>query len=282
MHNIKGIDYDKMRRRVMKKVGEAVAKLYDFAPVTASVSEEEVPSIFKVVATFSTIGSSVNKESLFHALATATGHKASPIENSFRQIPGTNAYVGFVSKNGEVRPYETAAVEKMKVMASNLLMDDEDHSLWEVRSNDTAKFLVRHQEDDLNDLLALASVKITNRDFNVPVLSSLGFADARVNECAVYVNPNTVSVGYGMVVASEDNSIRVVDLETKETASINNDFIVELASFSLDEIKGQFKEVAAPEAESVLGMEEYWKQVLGYDAAYWAEFKKILDSRATV
>ncbi len=276
-----GIDFEKMHRRVMSKVGKSVAKLHDFSPVVAS-AEDESPRVFKVVATFANLVHDADRTSMYTALAAATGNKASPIEGSFRPVPGTRAFVGFVSKNGEVRPYETAAVASMKVMASNLLMDEKDHSLWEVRSNDDAKYLVRHQEDDLSDLLALASVRIDNRELDIPVIASLGYSDAREQDCVVYVNPTTVEVSHGMVVASTGDSVKIVDITSKETLTIASDFVVEVASFNFDEMKGGFKEVAAPQEDTVLGMEDYWFKVFGQYPAYWAEFKKMLDSRATV
>ena len=274
-----GIDFQKMAARVKKATGaETFAKLHDFVPVTASV-DGVTPSVFKVVVTFS---KDADKQALHRAVAAATQNKVAPVEASFRPIPGTKAFVGFVARNAEVREYETAAVEGMKVMASNLLMDEKDHSLWEVRSNDDAKYLVRHQEDDLSDLLALASVRIDNRELDIPVIASLGYSDAREQDCVVYVNPTTVEVSHGMVVASTGDSVKLVDITSKETLTVAADFVVEVASFNFDEMKGGFKEVAAPQEDTVLGMEDYWFKVFGQYPAYWAEFKKMLNSRATV
>lgn len=274
-----GIDFTKMAARVKKATGaETFAKLHDFAPVTASV-EGVTPSVFKVVVSFS---KEADKQALYKAVAAATDNKVSPIEASFRPIPGTKAFVGFVARNAEVREYETASVEKMKVMASNLLMDEADKSLWEVRSNGDARFLTRHAEDDLSELVALASVRTDNRTFGIPVLSSLGTPEAVVNEAVVFVNPETASICHAIIIASCDDGIEAVDMDSLERVKVDPETVVEMASFDAKEVMEAFPEVASPENYNAPTMEAYYKQVFGYDAAYWAEFKKILDSRATI
>ena len=246
--------------------------------MTASV-DGVTPSVFKVVVTFS---KDADKQALHRAVAAATQNKVAPVEASFRPIPGTKAFVGFVARNAEVREYETAAVEGMKVMASNLLMDESDKSLWEVRSNGDAKFLTRHAEDDLNELVALASVRLDNRTFGVPVLSSLGTPEAVVNEAVVFVNPETACVQHAIIIAACDGEIEAVDMDSLERVKVNPETVVEMASFDAKEVVAAFPEIAAPENYNAPTMEAYYKQVFGYDAAYWAEFKKILDSRATI
>lgn len=277
-----GIDFNKMASRLRKTTGaETFAKLHDFSPVAASAMDPEGPaSLFKVVVTFS---KPADKQDLYRAVAAATNNRVAPVEASFRHIPGTSAYVGFVAHNSEVREYETASVEKMKVMASNLLMDEQDHSLWEVRSNGDAKFLTRHAEDDLSSLVSLASVRVDNRQFGVPVLSSLGVAAPVVNEAMVYVNPKTACVSHAIIIAEcEDGEIEAIDMDSLERVKVDPELVVEMASFNADEVMAEFPEVAAPDGYTAPTMEAYYKQVFGYDAAYWAEFKKILDSRATI
>lgn len=273
-----GIDYAKMKRRVTAKVGQAVAKLYDFEPVTASVKEGKA-EVFKVVATFSGFSETPAKKDLFNALASATDCKAAPIENSFRKIPSSNSYVGFMAKNYEVRVYEP---EGMRVLASNLLMDETDNSLWEVRSNDDAKFLVRQQEDDLSDLVALASVKVANRNLEVPVLSSLSTPVARENEVAAYVDEKTLEVSYGIILAANEEEAQIINMETKEVANVKAEYIIELASFDYKETQKEFSAVAVPEIETASSMEDYWFKVYGQFPEFWAEFKKILEDRAVV
>ncbi len=276
-----GIDYTKMAARVKRATGSTTfARLHDFAPIKTS---DEAATVFKVVATFTGANDS---QAMFHAIAAATDFKVAPIETSFRPIPGTEAYVGFVVANAEVREYTTETAGKMKVMASNLLMDEADHTLWEVRSNGSNKFLTRHAEDDLSELVALCNVRVDNRQLGIPVLSSLGLPAPVVQEAIVFVDAVTASVRHGIVIAAEgcegDCDIDVVDMESLERVKVDPELVVEMASFDSAEVLASFPEIAAPEGQSLPTMEAYYKQVFGYDAAYWTEFKKILDGRASI
>lgn len=275
-----GVDFDKMKRRLDQKLGASVAKIHDFEPVTAGLTKDAKPTLFKVIATFT---GSETKQDMYLAVAKAANNKLSPVEGSFRKIAGSNAHVGYVTANLEIKPYTSDELKHMKVMASNLLMDENDTSLWEVRSGkDSAKFLVRHQEDDLSGAIELSSVKYVNRDFSVPELSRLAVDAIQVNQAVVFVNPRTEEISSGMVVSSTDEFIVVADFNDKKKVTIPTDLVVEVASVDFDTIKENFVEVSAPQVFSESSMEDYYFKVYGYDQNYWEKFKAILESRATI
>jgi hypothetical protein len=168
--------------------------------VAASIVDYKLvtPSLARVVATFNTV--EATREALCASVGAAFGNNASPIEASWRKLDtyGNPAMVGFVSLNREVKAYTDEAAKGMKIMASNMLMDAADDSLWDVREDGAGgKLLCRQNDNGLKALMETARV----RQLRAPRLESVMSA-ADVGNFVAYVDPKSESVRYGYVLAT--------------------------------------------------------------------------------
>src|SRR5690606_20902696 len=117
------------------KVRTFTLNLQDYDMVT--------PSLAKVVVTLT--GNIPTKEEVRAEMAGLFKDLASPVLNSFREIENTGpirTIVGFVKTCAAVKDIDGKPVEGMRVVASNILMDEQDKSLWEIRNGATGKYLV--------------------------------------------------------------------------------------------------------------------------------------------
>ena len=285
-----------MAARVSKAAGGLVhAKLHDYQGFGATKKNPN-PNMYKVIISMSSI--QADKNQLTKAVAAVFDNLAAPIENSFRKIPnvhGHTYYVGFVARNREIKDYETASVEKMKVMAGNLLMDDEDQSLWEVRSNGDTKYLARHAGDNLEELVCMASMTTDNYAVAQPEFARLGVTAFQRGEFLAYVNPKTLEVSHGWVLADADTgeSLDVLEFDEEKNpgeldrVQVDPEMVVESAYVNVEQVD-ELKEFAATlkaqggAYDSPEAMKNFYEKVYGYDAAFWKEFKQILDNRSTI
>lgn len=185
------MDKSTIADRLIARVGSTTA---------ASITSFELvtPTLAKVVASFSSVDKGRNE--LLSAVAKATDHRAAPVEGSFRTVSsyGNPAMVGFVKLNRETRPYEESAASKMVALASNMLMDETDDSLWDVRTDGNGgKMLCRQQSDALQQLMETARI----RDSRAPKMTSI-LSSADTGNFVSYVDPDSEELRYGYVVAT--------------------------------------------------------------------------------
>jgi hypothetical protein len=287
-----------------------VANIHDFRALS--------PTIAKVVVTFNT--KDADQDTLREALAHVLDHRVVPIEGSFRWVHSFSlpAVVGFVRKNREIRPIEEANSKGMKALASNLLMDSVDESLWEVRSGSNGqKILVRQEMEDLSELLVTASI----RQHNAPKLSSIG-SDVSRGEFVSFVDPKLEISRIGYVLAVEGDNVEVMpyvsqeeqqdfdlvqdDVETDPATAPNEgeemrgegnkvaqrlyemeapvhvgqDFLTDAATLNGTDVQ---KTVAAPANPNVKEhMLDYYKKMFSYAPDYYEQIKQIIEGRAAM
>src|SRR5271167_4097532 len=139
------------------------------------------------------------KEELRASLLQKFDGLAAPVEDSFRIVKAGVA-VGFIRANKEIRVVSDKELRaSYKVMSSNIMMDDADKSLWEIREGKAGKFLARHGHEDLSELVN-ASV---HRRSDIPALRSLQIAKAASGEFVSFVSKSG-DMDHGFVVASND------------------------------------------------------------------------------
>lgn len=249
---------------------DVVAQLHDMKEVNKDLA--------KVIVSFSV--DSHDKDKNFLAVANLFDGMARPIEGSFRMIPSNQAYaaVGFVTKNTEVRSCTVASLQKYKVMAGNLLMDETDESLWELKTTGGSKYITRHSEETLGELVALASIKHHGELVKVGSLNQLVMASVQNGEYVVYVSPKSLEVKSGFVLASGD-SIEVLDVENDSLEEIDEDSVIESAYLKTSEIAA---EVSMPSQGSKSAMREYYKNLYSYAPDYFKKMSEIIDSNAAL
>ena len=234
---------------------------------TLNVNDYEMltPSLAKVVIT--TTGEAPSKSTIHQQMAKLFNGLASAVDDSFRMLTRSGdvkSIVGFVKANREVKPYEEQEVTaKMKVMASNLLMDQEDKSLWEVREGASGRYLCRQGQDELSELVHLA----TASKVGVPHVSQLAMASVLKNEIAAYVNVETEEVEHGFVIqANKTNTeFKILPFGSDTTIAVAGIQLVHVEHLDAeDQPKGM-------EMASGLGKEDsiaYYKKLYAYAPDY--------------
>lgn len=292
------LNMSKVIAKMSNSVGLVHASLVDSVKVT--------DNIHKVIVSFNT--EEATAEQKYLAIANLFDNNASPIEKSFRELSGTYkpTACGFICVNVESKPFtqEMASSGKYQTLAGNCMIDKEDESLWEVTSSGNNKYLVRKSQEDLSQLVSLASLKNQTAKYQKTVLSSV-INKAFVNDYIAYVDKETATVKYGYVLADleayqpsveddelpddfnvdgEDDTLEVLDSETQEPVNVEPELVVESAFLNGDDELNLPNSETASQYDSTnkSSMKEYYKQLYSHAPEYYAQLEKIIDGHAVV
>jgi hypothetical protein len=238
------------------------------------------PQLAKVVVSF-VVGSSVSKIQLQHALAKTLRDKGLAIESSFRiasTTHGVTAVVGFVRAGSTIREYKPET-SGFKVMASNLLMDESDTSLWQINdAPDGTRYLARHGTEDLSQLVHLA--KVTSN--TLPKLKMLSTVDVSVGDFVAYVNRSSLEVNHGYAICANADSVSIlpVDGENETLDTISLDDVVESVDLEGEDVTTAAMQTAALQDPEKL--KEYYSQVYSGQPEYYAKLCRIIDEAAAL
>lgn len=172
-------------------------------------------NIVKVVASFNRQPSVAEARA---ALSKAFGGKARAIAGTFRPVRMEGNRVGmtgFMTLNTETKVLTSEVASHMREMASNILMDDVDSSVWNVSESATGqKFITRKLNEDLSELVSLASTE----KYDVPSMSVVASAaSTESRKYVAFVNPVTASIDYGYlfgdVIVSSDSDSVITEVE---------------------------------------------------------------------
>lgn len=264
--------------RVMARYKERTEGKYD---VVATLHDMQIlnDEVAKVILSFSV--ESHDRQKNFMAVANLFDGLARPIEGSFRQIPSSRGFavVGYVEKNTEIRECTTASLEKYRVMAGNILMDEQDSTLWQLKSVNGSKYLARQSEETLSDLVALASVRQYSDSMAVGKVSDMVVASVKNGEFVVYVSPKSHDMKMGYVVSASDESMEILNTDSDEMEEVPNDFLVESTYLKNSEIAA---DVEVPAQGNKAAMKEYYKQMFSYAPDYYQKMAEIIDENAAL
>jgi hypothetical protein len=188
--------------------------------VTASITDYKVltAKLARVVVAFS---GRQTRADLIESLAKQLKYNAAPVEGSFRPLTA-NSMVGYVRTNTELRPTtEQELRASYKVVASsasgNILMSNDDSTLWEVRTGASGMFLARKGQEDLGALVESA----VNRRHGVPRLSQVVSAGVAQPREFVAFASESGDMDYGFCVqASKDGTKLKVVSSTSGRAEV--------------------------------------------------------------
>jgi cytochrome c551/c552 len=162
------------------------------------------PSLAKVIVSFT---GDIDHEDFRNHVAAKLKGLAAPVANSFKKISAGVA-VGFVKANKQVvMPDPKSLKASYRVMAKNVLMSEEDKTLWDVRSGAAGTYLVRRGEEDLSELVQAA----TYHRNDVPRVANVTIAKAAANELVAYVGDDG-SIDHGFALATSDSKVRVLSV----------------------------------------------------------------------
>lgn len=193
---------------------------------------------------------------------------ATPVEGSFKALPNNSA-VGFIRANTEIRVVDEKELKAgYRVMSSNIMMDNQDKSLWSMQESSAGKFLARHGQEDLGELVN-ASVNYKPR-VGVPSLRHLHMEAAVVREFATYVSAKTGDIARGHVIdVSKDGSkIQVVNASTGGVEVVASEMVTDLMRPPLPKaFKVQAAQAGLTTEEKSKAV-EYWRLLYNYNKNY--------------
>lgn len=246
---------------------------------TLSITDYELVAskVARVVIAFT---GSHTRESFAETLGEKLRHMATPIENSFRMVKA-GVMVGYVRANTAVRVVEDEKELRAsyQVMASNILMDNNDKTLWELKQGASGRYLARHGNEDLSELVEAA----VNPIVNVPRVHQLAIASVAKREFVAFASESgDMDYGFCVGVDDEGQRLRVVSsmkgraitIPTSAVASVNVVKLPKQAHKRITEA-GISREDAKQESE-------YYTRLFSYDPAYMAEIIRQVEGTATM
>lgn len=280
-------------QKVQSKVNMVTAKVIDAELVS--------PGLYRVVASFPMEAKLMQRGQMRQAIAKCFRGHAVAVESSFREIAGYGplTVAGYVSGQRQVVELSEENAGLYKEVAANVMMSAEDESIWDVSNKGGGTFLTRRGEEDLDDLIALASLKA--RQSGDSVVASSQLDGVARGQYVTYVNPKTQEVAHGVIlsfldieVEDEDGEISVdehidvlekdADGEQAAVVRITASHIIEVAELDdfinanedLVELRGEYNE------DDPDSMKQYYAKVFNYDPAYLGEFDDTIDHVAVM
>jgi hypothetical protein len=198
---------------------------------------------------------------------------ASPLANSFKQLT-PNSSIGFITANKEVRTYDNADSIKYRVVASNILMDSEDESLWEMKEGASGKFLARRGHEDLSEL----ATSCISRRVGTPLLASVSVATVAPREFMAFANTQELDMDYGYVVGADTENYKVLSQLNGTVVDVPAECVVHATSLmgSDEEAFGQ-KVTAGMDKEAMI---EYYKKAYSYSQDYIEKIIEVINSHS--
>lgn len=236
------------------------------------------PTVARVVLAHT--GQVPSQEEIRQKISALFDNNAAAIAGSFRQLTSAGdvkSVVGFVKMSREVRPFGDeeikASAENFKVMASNLLMQKSDSTMWEIKSGAMGKYLAKQTGDDLRELVHLAHNPVSGLPrFNQ--LASLA-SMTQPREFAAFVDLGAEEVMHGFVVESSEDKLTVLARETGEVVEVATNQLVQVQDLEGEETAAL---TASPEMQNFgqdkSGMISYYKLAYRYAPDY---VQKIID-----
>lgn len=254
---------------------------------------------------------------LLTAVANTLGDGVLPVAGSFQRIsPNDNIVVGLVTRGIATKTISDAEYKsRFTQVAKNVLMDNEDQSVWDlVSSGDGGVVLARQMDEDLSALVTMARTRNMDNKLShdVEVMQPVTAGYAR------FYNPTINSLDHGYLCGAEkDGTLIAVSRTLNDLVEVDARLLVACANIHVSndeyEIHSQLhrggvecpahliKAMAAqrkdvnpfarnkalalvteteqpldPESVSYENMREYYKQMYAYAPEYYADFEKMI------
>jgi hypothetical protein len=253
---------------------------------TASITDFDIISrgLARVVVAFT---GHQTKAELAESLAKQMKYMAAPVENSFRMLKAGVA-IGYVRANQELRPVDEKELRaSYKVMSSNgqtnILMSNEDSTLWEVKKGASGMFLARKGQEDLGELVNAA----VNRRMDVPRLSQVVSANVAAPREFVAFASESGDMDYGFCVkaSKEGTKLKVVSSTTGRAEVIRATQVASVLPANAVAIPREaHKRVLASgiSRDDVNQQIEYYSRLYSYAPEYLNEIKRQVEDTAAL
>lgn len=249
---------------------------------TVSITDFKIVAkkLAKVIVAFT---SKPTREEVVEALTAKMQYLAAPVENSFRIIKD-NVAVGFVRASTEVRAIEDKEQLRAnyKVMASNILMDNADKTLWEVKEGASGKFLARHGHEDLSELVGAA----INHRQDVPKIRQLAQASVAPREFVAFASASgDMDYGFCIKAHTKEGVVCVVSATTGQAVNIPADVVASVIPVGGVKIplSAHQRITAAGIDRNAVGQEkDYYTRLYSYAPDYLAEVIRQVEGTAAM
>jgi hypothetical protein len=250
--------------------------------VTASITDFELVSsgLARVIVAYT---GRQTRGDLTETIAKQLKYMATPVENSFRMLKAGVA-VGFVRANRELRPTTDKEIKaSYTVMASNILMSNEDRTLWEVKNGASGMFLARKGQEDLGELVNAA----TNRRPDITRLNQVVSANvAAPREFVAYASTSgDMDYGFCIKASKSGQKLQVVSSTTGRAEVIQSIQVASVLPATACAIPrdAHRKVVASGIDRNIDGNQtEYYTRLFSYAPAYLEEIKRMINETAAL
>lgn len=218
------------------------------------------------------------------ALTAMLGGTARPIANSFRRInskvEARVVSVGYLTVNPIVEELTDDRRANMTTLAKNVLMDNTDESLWNLKETSGGLFITRQADEELGELLA----SVARPRVGVVATASIASCQPNAGEYVAFVDVNSDEMVHGFVLAAGGETASVLPHGQDEAVSVHNDMIVaSLAGVDTDDnfLERQMKRETAGinDAET---LKAYYRKLYAYNPEFLAEFEQMIDRQASL
>jgi hypothetical protein len=245
---------------------------------TVAIADYEMvsPTVARVIISYT---GSQTPSKIAAAVAKLTGNEASIVENSFRKLTASSA-VGYIRANREIRPVtENEIRASYKSASANILMSNEDDSLWEVKKVGGQTYLAKQNTDNLEDLVTAV---LNTNTLDAPKLRVLSSLNPQKNELVAFVS-DAGDVDYGFVTALGKDSVKIESKTTLKPVVASKKQIIASYEVEIDKetdtavrhsLSKRIRAAAKTDADVKATMSEYYNELFGYDPAYLAEVIK--------
>lgn len=209
--------------------GSAVATTTGYEPISSDLCRVRVEIR----------NSNTSKEALLASIQSALGENVQPVEGSFQLVveaSGSNAtreYIGLVSKGLCTRSIDKTDIgHRYAAVASNVLMDSVDDTVWNMTSTGSgALVLSRQVEEDLSELLEMARYRNSgNRNYKAVLTAS-----ATTASYARFYNSMTKTLDHGYVCGREENGdIVIASRNLEDLVSVDPREVICASNIHLD------------------------------------------------
>jgi len=246
----------------LKKISASTVAITDFTMQT--------PTIAKVIISFT---GSHNKDTIREALEAKLDHQAAPIENSFRVVKAGIA-VGYLRANREVRVIDEKQLRaSYKALGSNIMMDNNDRSTWEIHEGAAGKYLTRHAMEDLSELVQ-ASV---HRRADIPGIRMLAMAKAAKHELVAFVNP-AGDMDYGFAIGTRDDAVRVMSHTTQAPMAVDYGMVTFMARVPVPKSVNRKIVEAGISREDKSQQIEYYRKLFSWAPEYMQDIVDMVNN----
>lgn len=229
----------------------------------------------------------LDKNAVCASLAKQLKEAAAPIQASFRWLVPGSSMIGYVGAHNATRALDNG--QKMeagyRMVASNLYLDKQDESLWELKSGAGGKYLTRQGRDDLTELIEASRVSPRG---SMPRMHSIVNASAAPKQLVAFVNSiglGNPSVDYGFCLGKQDGKMLLATADYNQPVAVSEHEVVGVYSVDSSEVHGLV--TAAVKVDAAKGVPTadslaYYKKLFNYAPDYLKKVIKQVEEQAAL